>query len=92
MKLGQGNVFTGVCDSVHRGDMYGCWGVGCVCGCWVACMVAKGDMHGCQGAYVVAGGHIWLLGGMHVKAVSLVRRGQGKELTQAAFEVFCIYL
>ena len=28
----------------------------------------------------------------NVKAVSLVRHGQGKELTQAAFEVFCIYL
>ena len=30
--------------------------------------------------------------GVYMKAVSLVRRGQGKELTQAAFEVFCVYL
>ena len=40
-KLREGYVFTGVCDSVHRGG---------------ACMVARGC--------VVAGGHVWLLGGV----------------------------
>ena len=47
-KLGQGYIFTGVCDSVHRG----------------ACMVAGGGhvwllvggMHGCSGPCMVAGG------------------------------------
>ena len=45
--LGQGNIFTPVCHSVHRGGMRGCRG---------ACMVAGG-------ACVVAGGHAWLQGG-----------------------------
>ena len=55
--LGQGNIFTHVCHSVHRG----------------VCMVAgghvwllRGSMHGCRGvACMVAGGHVWLQGGMH---------------------------
>ena len=61
-KLGQGYIFTGVCDSVHRGEgMHGCRG---------ACVVAggghvwlPGGMHDCQGACVVARGHAWLPGG-----------------------------
>ena len=36
-KLGQGYIFTGVCDSVHRGGM---------CGCRGACVVAGGCMVG----------------------------------------------
>ena len=66
-KLGQGYIFTGVCDSVHRGrGMHGCRGVCMVAGgcAWLpgACMVAGGcgcggGMHGCQG-----GGHAWLQG------------------------------
>ena len=52
--LGQGNIFTPVCHSVHRGGMHGCsWGGGHV---WLL----QGGMHGCSG------GHAWLLpGGMH---------------------------
>ena len=30
-KLGQGYVFKGMCDSVHRGA---CWGAGGMRGCW----------------------------------------------------------
>ena len=55
-KLGQGYVFTGVCDSVHRGGMHGC--LGGVHGCWGVCVVAGG-------ACMVARGHAWLLGGVH---------------------------
>ena len=54
-KLGQGYIFTGVCDSVHGG----------------ACVVAgrgKGAMRGCQGACMVARGHVWLPGGACVVA------------------------
>ena len=65
-KLGQGYVFTGVCDSVHRGacmvvgGVWG-WGVrGCRGGAWL-----QGGMRGCQGVCVVAGGHVWLPGGVH---------------------------
>ena len=51
-KLGQGYVFTGVCDSVHGGACMVAgghvWLLG-VCGCW-------GGMHGCRGACMVAGG------------------------------------
>ena len=61
-KLGQGYIFTGVCDSVNRGDAWllggvrGCsWGSmrGCsqggMRGCsGGACMVAPGGMHGCS--------------------------------------------
>ena len=77
-KLGQGYIFTGVCDSVHMGGMRGCRGhswQGGMHGCWGACMVGwggvcgcwghawlAGGMHGCWGACMVAGGHVWLLG------------------------------
>ena len=70
--LGQGNIFTPVCHSVHRGGVRGCgepawlWvGVhGCGGSCVVvgACMVA-GGMCG-WGACMVVGGHAWS-GGMH---------------------------
>ena len=56
-KLGQGYIFTGVCDSVHRG---GACVVGGACA-WLqgACMI-------CQGACVVAGGAcVVARGGMH---------------------------
>ena len=57
--LGQGNIFTPVCHSVHMGGMRG-YSVG---GCMVArgvCMVAP------RGACVVAPrGCAWLLGGGH---------------------------
>ena len=72
-KLGQGNVFTGVCDSVHSG---GAWLLGGMRGFRGegqagACVVAGGHawlprgVHGCRGARMVAGGHVWLPGGMH---------------------------
>ena len=52
--LGQGNIFTPVCHSVHRG--------GGMCGC------SRGGMHGCSWgghAWLLLGGHAWLLrGGM----------------------------
>ena len=52
--LGQGNIFTPVCHSVHRG----------------ACMVAPGGRGSCVvwpggHAWLLWGGHAWLLGGMH---------------------------
>ena len=47
-KLGQGYIFTGVCDSVHGGGGGGKRG-------WGACVV--GGMHG-------GGGCVWLGGGM----------------------------
>ena len=59
-KLGQGYIFTGVCDSVHRGGMCGCrgGGLGGMCGC-------QGGMRGCQGACVVMwGGVCMVMGGM----------------------------
>ena len=62
--LGQGNIFTPVCHSVHGGRAWLLRG-GCVCGCsqGVACMVAPG------GACVVAlGGRAWLLWGVCVVA------------------------
>ena len=46
--LGQGNIFTPVCHSVHRG----------------ACVVAGGVRGSGGGACVVAGGCAWLPGGM----------------------------
>ena len=69
-KLGQGNIFTPVCHSVHRGGMHGCSRGGHVC------VVAPGGhvwllwggVHGCSGGVcvVAAGGHAWLLrGGVH---------------------------
>ena len=76
-KLGQGYIFTGICDSVH-GGMHGCRGGACmVRGCMVvggvhgsgghawlrgACMVA-GGMHGCRGACVAVGGACMVAGG-----------------------------
>ena len=76
--LGQGNIFTPVCHSVHKGGHV--WLVpGGVHGCsgghawllgghaWLlrgVCMVALGGMRGCSGgACVVARGHAWLLAG-----------------------------
>ena len=73
--LGQGNIFTPVCHSVHRGGVHGCSGGG-----GQACMVLfggrghawfyLGGMHGFirgVGACVVLfGGHAWFyLGGVH---------------------------
>ena len=62
--LGQGNIFTPVCQSVHRGACVvgGGAGGGGVCGCWGVCMVARGrawllgGVPGCWGACLVAGG------------------------------------
>ena len=75
--LGQGNIFTPVCHSVHGGGHAWLWG--CVCGFWGVCMVARGrecmvargracmvvggGMSGCLGGCIVAGGHVWLAGG-----------------------------
>ena len=74
-KLGQGYIFTGVCDSVHRGrGMHGCRGVCMVAGgcAWLpgACMVAGGcgcggGMHGCQGGMRGCRGSMHCWGGMH---------------------------
>ena len=65
-KLGQGYVFTRVCDSVHRG----------------ACVVARGGMCGCLGVCVVAGGawlpggvHGW--GGVHGSQGVCMVAGEG---------------
>ena len=76
--LGQGDIFTPVCHSVHRGDVRGCsrgggrawllWGGG-MHGC------SGGDVRGCSGgacmiapggpAWLLLGGPVWLLwGGM----------------------------
>ena len=63
--LGQGNIFTPVCHSVHRGGVRGCSGrEGGVRGCsgghvWLLwggmCGSSRGGMHGCSGgACVVA--------------------------------------
>ena len=60
-KLGQGYVFTGVCDSVHRGGMHGCWGACVVAG--GACVVARGHVWLPGGACVAAGECVWWLGG-----------------------------
>ena len=60
MKLREGYVFTGVCDSVNRGVCM----VGGMCGCWGECMVVRGHarmwglcvvvggMHGCRGVWL----------------------------------------
>ena len=68
--LGQGNIFTPVCHSVHSGGMCGCWGVcalmpGGVHGCGGACMVAGGVCAWLWGACMVAWEGVWLPGGMH---------------------------
>ena len=47
--LGQGNIFTPVCHSVHGGRAW-LWGV---------CMISGGC------AWLPGGGSVWLLGGMH---------------------------
>ena len=52
-KLGQGYIFTGICDSIHRGVCVVAGGV---------CMVARGACV-ITGGCVVAGGCAWLLGG-----------------------------
>ena len=67
--LGQGNIFTPVCHSVHRGAcVVALGGVG-------TCVVAWGGMRGCSwggmhgsswGVHGCSGGHAWLLpGGRH---------------------------
>ena len=83
-KLGQGNIFTPVCHSVHRGGVHGCsrGGMrGCSGGCMVAlggtCVVAPG---GCAwlfwgGVWLLPGGHVWLLGGACVVAPGGGMRG-----------------
>ena len=55
--LGQGNIFTPVCHSVHRGA--------CMVALGGLCMVAPGGMHGCSGGacMVLFGGG--MPGGMH---------------------------
>ena len=60
--LGQGNIFTPVCHSVHRGGCMFARGWGCVVAGGHAWL--PGGVCGCQGACVVAGGHAWLPGGM----------------------------
>ena len=68
-KLGQGYIFTGVCDSVHRGGH--AWLPGRACVVAGGCAWLPGGMHGCWehvwllGVCMVAGGHAWLLGGVH---------------------------
>ena len=62
--LGQGNIFTPVCHSVHGGRAWLLGGVrGCsrgVCGCSGGCGSSQGGVHGCSR------GHAWLLqGGVH---------------------------
>ena len=85
-KLREGYVFTGVCDSVHRGAcMRGCRGAcmvagGCVWllpggrgmhGCSGGCVVAPGGMRGCSwGVHRCYGGHAWLLLGGHAWLLS----------------------
>ena len=71
--LGQGNIFTPVCHSVHRGGVHGLGGMH---GCWGGHAWLPGGMHGfqqvhgcgghawLQGACVVVGG-VWLWGGVH---------------------------
>ena len=66
--LGQGNIFTPVCHSVHRGGMHSWSGGACVVALGGACVVALGGAcvaaPGGQGACMVApGGHAWLLPG-----------------------------
>ena len=84
-KLGQGYIFTGVCDSVHRGGGHAwllgghAWLLGGVCGwgvCMGACMVARGTCMVAGGACVVARGYAWLPWGMHgCWGVCVVARG-----------------
>ena len=72
-KLREGYVFTGVCDSVHRGGVHvwllwgHTWLLGGMCGCSrEGAWLLLGGMFGCcQKACVVApgGGYVWLLWG-----------------------------
>ena len=55
--LGQANIFTPVCHSVHRGGIHGC--------SQGACMVALGGFGGCLG------GHAWLLWGVCMVALGV---------------------
>ena len=88
----EGYVFTGVCHSVHRGGMCGCWGAcmvarghvwllqGGMHGCsWGACVVALGGVHGCSGghAWLLPGGCVWLLQGACMVAPRGVRGCSG---------------
>ena len=61
-KFGQGNIFTPVCHSVHRGGVCGCSGGHA----WLL----RGGVHGCSGGVcmVAPGGHAWLLQGACVVA------------------------
>ena len=75
--LGQGNIFTPVCHSVHRGGMRGCSrGVGGMRDCsGGACMVALGGpawfyLGGVHG-FIWGGVHGFIWGGMH----GFIRRG-----------------
>ena len=77
MKLREGYVFTGVCDSVNRGVCM----VGGMCGCWGECVVVRGHarmwglcvvvggMHGCMGVWLrgtcMLQGACVVAGGMH---------------------------
>ena len=86
-KLGQGYVFTRVCDSVHRGGMVAgggrAWllgghvwllgeGVCMVGGVW---LLGEGGVHGCGGACMVARG-AWFAGGvLGCQGACLVARG-----------------
>ena len=72
MKLGQGYIFTGICDSVH-GGMCSCRGVhSCQGTCVVAggCAWLPGGMHDCWG-------HAWLPGGMHGCQGACMVAGEG---------------
>ena len=58
-KLGQSNIFTPVCHSVHRGGIRGC--------SWGGVHGASGGMHDCLGghAWLLWGGVWFLWGGIH---------------------------
>ena len=74
--LGQGNIFTPVCHSVHRGCVCGCFGGG-MCGCsrgGVACVVAPGGCGCSWGGVVAAGGCAWLLPGGACVGYDEIRR------------------
>ena len=73
-KLGQGYVFTRVCDSVHRGGMV--TGVGACVVAGGACVVAGGGgvVAGGVGCAWLWGGHAWLPGGHGLQGACLVAR------------------
>ena len=70
-KLGQGNVFTSVCDSVHRRGACVVAGRGACVVAGGVCMVAGGhawlraECVVARGHAWLPGGHVWLPGGMH---------------------------